>query len=243
MTLPELRPSPWPGCLIVFEGTARAGKSTAIEALQAALRDRGLDPVISGWNSVPAINALILERKREMSYTPLTWSLLHLTDFALRYEETIVPTLKRGGLVIADRYVFTALTRDVLRGLSEDYVGACYGFAVKPNLVFYLHVPAEVALERHRQTTGTLYPHSSGLDIWPGLPLEEGYLRYQAELHRLYLAMAPVYGLHLLDGTSPPETILERILGLVLAGLEPAARAGEAGRLGAPSAEGRGFGK
>lgn len=216
-------PHEWPGRLIVFEGIKRAGKSTAIRMLQERLAAAGRTVVATEWNSVPEIHTLIQRKKQEMSFTPLTWCLLHVADFALRYEEVIVPALKAGAFVIADRYVYTALTRDVFRGVPEAYVEDCYRFAVQPDLTFYFHVPVEVALQR-LHLIGDVHPHNAGRDIWPAIPLDEGFLKYQGGLHQRYLRLAERYPMELVDGTQPQEAVVGQVVRRVFAHFDIAAQ-------------------
>lgn len=172
------------GKLIVFEGVARSGKSTLINMLSHKLKAYGYDTVITEWNSYEPLQEIINYKKTHFTFSPLTYSLLHLSEFALRYKEIIEPALANGKIVIADRWVYTAYTRDVVRGISLEYVRNCYRFARNPNITFYVEVPCEVALQRH-YLTKSYFGYNAGTDIWPELSNEEAFKRYHQRLTRL----------------------------------------------------------
>lgn len=198
------------GTLIVFEGPSRSGKSSLARGLKRWLEEHGVPVTWTEWNSYPPVMALINQKKAEGSFTPLSYSLLHLTDFALRYEAVISPALTRGEVVIADRWVYTALTRDVARGISTEYVQQGYGFARKPDMAFYVAIEAEAALAR-RRVTKKYASYNSGVDIWPDLPPEEAFLRYHQRLSDLYQPLVQTEPFLCLDGQEGTEQNLQRI--------------------------------
>src|SRR6266571_3938918 len=130
-----------PGRLIVVEGIDGSGKSTQISLLAQWLRLRGYAVAFSEWNSSPLVRETTRRGKKKEMFTPTTFSLIHATDFADRLERYIVPLLKAGAIVCADRYAFTAFARDVVRGVGRKWVRNLYKFAVRPNLAFYFRVP------------------------------------------------------------------------------------------------------
>lgn len=222
LALPILQTHGWPGRLIALDGIKRAGKSSVIEALQEELIRSGHEVVMTAWNSVPELNALITKKKIAWCRDALTWTALHYADFVVRYVDEIVPALQRGAIVLADRYIYTALARDVVRGVSEDYVATCYGFAAMPDVSFYFHVPPEVSLERQLKSIGVLNLYPSGRDIWPELPPEESYKRYQYELGVRYMQMVPFYRIHVIDGTRPLDQSVSEVISTVFQHLDSA---------------------
>ncbi len=198
------------GTLIVFEGPSRSGKSSLARSLRAWLEGHGLPVTLTEWNSYPGTMPLINQKKAESSFTPLTYSLLHLADFALRHEEVVGPALARGEVVIADRWVYTALTRDVARGIPPRYVQECYGFARKPDLAFYVALEAEEALARKR-VTKQLFSYNSGVDVWPDLSPEEVFRRYHQRLTELYQPLVQEEPFLCLDGQEDMDRNLARV--------------------------------
>ena len=142
------KPHDLPGTLIVVEGVDGSGKSTQLALLREWLVSTVHDVIFTEWNSSRIISETTKRAKKKNMLTPRTFSLLHAVDFADRLEQIIVPALKAGFIVLADRYAFTAFARDVARGVDPDWVRNMYGFAVKPDLALYFQVPVEISLSR-----------------------------------------------------------------------------------------------
>ncbi len=136
------------GKLIVVEGIDGSGKSTQLHLLEKWLKSKGLLVFMTEWNSSAVVKEITSKGKKKALLTPTTFSLLHATDFADRYERNIFPLLRAGYFVLADRYVYTAYARDVVRGCSPLWVRKVYGFAAKPDIVFYFQVPVDTAVNR-----------------------------------------------------------------------------------------------
>src|SRR5258705_881223 len=119
----------YPGRLFIVEGIDGSGKSTQLTLLAEWLRSEGYAVVFSEWNSSPIVRATTARGKRRQLLRPLTFSLIHATDFSDRVERDIVPSLKAGAIVLADRYVYTAFARDVARGVDPQWVSSLYRFA------------------------------------------------------------------------------------------------------------------
>src|SRR5512142_1490324 len=140
--------NPYPGKLIVVEGIDGSGKSTQAQLLQKWLASSGVQVFFTEWNSSPLVKHATKMGKKKDMLTPATFSLLHATDFADRFTYQIIPPLKAGMVVIADRYAFTAFARDTARGVDPQWVREVYSFAVRPNVAFYFKVSLQVLLDR-----------------------------------------------------------------------------------------------
>src|SRR5215813_9591012 len=105
-----------PGRLIIVEGIDGSGKSTQLDLLRKWLVNLGYLVVFSEWNSSPIVRATTRRGKREHLLSPMSFSLIHAADFASRTSATILPALRAGAIVLADRYVYTAYARDAVRG-------------------------------------------------------------------------------------------------------------------------------
>src|SRR5215468_8748869 len=141
-------PHSYPGRLIAVEGIDGSGKSTQLMLLERWLRARGYPVIFTEWNSSRLVRRSMSRGKKKNLLTPTTFSLLHAVDFADRLTYQILPPLKAGMVVLADRYVFTAFARDVARGVDPEWVRALYSFAPRPDLALYFRVPIETSLER-----------------------------------------------------------------------------------------------
>src|SRR5512133_1195417 len=134
------------GKLIVVEGIDGSGKSTQISLLSHWLRSEGYAVAFSEWNSSPLVRQTTRRGKKKARFTPATFSLIHATDFADRTERYILPLLKAGAVVCADRYAYTPFARDVARGVGRRWVRNLYRFAIRPSVSVYFRVPLDVAL-------------------------------------------------------------------------------------------------
>ena len=134
--MPLFLPQRFHGRLIVVEGIDGSGKSTQISLLSQWLRRRGFAVAFSEWNSSPLVRETTRRGKKKEMFTPTTFSLIHATDFADRLERYILPLLKAGAVVCADRYAYTAFARDAVRGVDPAWVRNLYRFAIQPTWRF-----------------------------------------------------------------------------------------------------------
>src|SRR5512136_2002081 len=134
-------------------------------------------------------------------FTPTTFSLIHATDFADRAESYILPLLKAGAIVCADRYAFTAFARDVARGVSRRWVRNLYRFAIRPDLAFYFRVPLDVAIERILGGRSAIKYYEAGMDLGLSRNTEESFRIFQGRILDEYEAMAEEVGFHVIDAT------------------------------------------
>src|SRR4029078_4758372 len=159
------KPHNFPGKLIIVEGIDGSGKSTQLQLAKRHLEARGLAPFFTEWNSAELIKEVTKKGKKKMSLTPMTFSLLHATDFAHRLVHNILPPLKAGMIVLADRYVFTAFARDVVRGCERAWVRRVYQFAPRPDRAFYFNVPIDVSVSRILSGRAKIKDYEAGMDM------------------------------------------------------------------------------
>ncbi len=151
--LDPANPSAWthhefPGVLITVDGVDGSGRATQLDLLDAWLRVEGYGVVRTAWNSSRLVAKTIAEARKQRTLTPRTYSILHAIDMAERQETEVIPALRGGYVVLADRYVCTAFARDIARGVDSDWILNLYGFAVRPDLSIYLRIDAETSIER-----------------------------------------------------------------------------------------------
>jgi dTMP kinase len=192
----------YPGKLIVVEGVDGSGKSTQLDLLRNWLESRGLSVVFTEWNSSKLISKTIKEAKRANSLIPVTFSILHATDFADRLENIIIPALKAGLVVLADRYCYTAFARDVARGVDKEWVRNLYGFAIRPDGAFYFQLPVEVSLERIANSRMPGF-YESGMDIGLSTDPRESFQLFQSIIISEYDKMVSEFGLNVMPATRP----------------------------------------
>jgi dTMP kinase len=138
-------------------------------------------------------------------FTPTTFSLIHATDFADRMESYILPLVKSGAIVCADRYAYTAFARDVARGVSRRWVRNLYRFALHPSLAFYFRVPLDVALGRILGGRDALKYYEAGMDLGLARDVEESFRIFQGRILDEYEGMAEEMGFHVIDATRSIE--------------------------------------
>jgi dTMP kinase len=169
------------------------------------LKAEGYPVFFSEWNSSPLVKDTTRRAKKRHLFTPATFSLLHATDFADRIERNIIPPLKAGAIVLADRYIYTAFARDVARGCNRDWVRKVYSFAVKPTQAFFFRAPLDTAIDRIILGRPNLKYYEAGLDMgWSDDPLQS-FRTFQGRILEEYDRMVDEFGLTLIDATRSIE--------------------------------------
>lgn len=192
----------YPGKLIVLEGTDGVGRSTQAEMLKSWLEIEGHGVVLSEWKSSELIARAIDKAKSKNALNTITFSLLYATDLADRLNREIIPALKAGFLVIADRYFYTAFARDVVRGADPQWVRKLYGFAPAPELVFYLSMPIDDLLKRIITSRGRLDFYESGRDLGMSSDLYHSFKLYQSKIMHEYERMIDEYQFKVIDASA-----------------------------------------
>lgn len=195
----------FPGRLIAVEGIDGSGKSTQIRLLRRWLEQLGLKVFLSEWNSSELVKSATSRGKKTHLLTPTTFSLIHATDFADRYERQLLPLLRAGYLVLCDRYIFTAFARDVVRGCPPAWVRGLYSFAALPDLTFFFKAYLEVSLGRILNGREELKYFEAGMDLHLSPDPVESYRVFQGRLLEQYLAMSTEFGFRVLDANQPVE--------------------------------------
>src|SRR5690242_19890051 len=219
-------PNRFRGKLIVVEGIDGSGKSTQISLLSHWLRARGYAVAFSEWNSSPLVRETTRRGKRKEMFTPTTFSLIHATDFADRMERYVLPLMKAGAIVCADRYTYTAFARDVARGVSRRWVRNLYSFATRPNLSFYFRVPLDVAIGRILGGRDAIKYYEAGMDMGLSRDVEESFRIFQGRILDEYEAMAHEVGFHIIDATLSIEAQQKQMRDIVIEELGDSLRNG-----------------
>ena len=225
-------PHPYPGKLIIVEGIDGSGKSTQLLLLHKWLESKGHKVFFTEWNSSELVKDTTKRGKKNKSLTPTTFSLLHATDFASRLYHEILPPLKAGMLVLADRYMYTAFARDVVRGVSPEWVRKLYSFTIKPDMAFYFKVPIEVAISRLLGgTRGQFKYYEAGMDMSLSQDVTESFRIFQSRILAQYDKIVDEYQLITMDATqdiAAQQDIMRRLVDEALKDYKP--RRGTHGR-------------
>jgi dTMP kinase len=191
----------FPGRLFVVEGIDGSGKSTQLSLLHKWLESQGYVVFFSEWNSSPLVKTVTRRGKKKKMLTPMTFSLIHATDFADRTEHQIIPPLKAGAVVLADRYIYTAFARDVARGVNPEWLRKLYAFAVKPTVGFYFRISLDEAMRRLRAGRKALKFYEAGMDLGLSDDIEESFHIFQGRIIEQYEKMVEEFGLQVIDAT------------------------------------------
>ena len=198
------------GTLITIEGTDGVGRTTQVALLKEWLEVQGYGVIETGWTRSELMSETIGAAKAGHNLDRLTFSLLYATDFADRLEKIILPALRSGFVVLADRYVFTAFARSIVRGADPDWIRNVFGFALVPDLTLYLKIDADTLVPRILRTRGIDY-WEAGMDMHLGTDLYESFRKYQWRLIREYNRMARDLDFITVDATLGIEEIQARI--------------------------------
>jgi dTMP kinase len=191
------------GSLIVIEGPDGSGRSTQIDLITEKLEANGHAVVTTGLKRSELIGAGILEAKLKLPLGRKTLALFYAADFADQLEHKIIPALHAGYVVLADRYIYTLMARSSVRGIGRSWSHDLFGFAMRPDLVFYLDVPPEELFHRVFQKYGSLDYYESGADMGLSDDLFQSFVLYQRGIAREFKMMEAKYGIVRVDGGRP----------------------------------------
>lgn len=213
--LKYLDPSDLKGKLIAIEGTDGVGRSTHIEMLQEWLEVQGYGVMTTGWTRSNLMSKTIEMAKAGNILDRWSLSLLYATDFADRLEHQVIPALRSGFVVLADRYIYTAFARDFVRSADRKWIRDVFGFALIPDLVCYLRIDVETLALRVIETTGMNY-WESGMDLRLGADLYDSFKKYQSLLIEEFDKMAMEFRFNVIDARKSPEEIQDELRGCIL---------------------------
>jgi dTMP kinase len=192
--LPYIDVSELKGKLIVIEGTDGVGRSTQIEDLKKWLEVKGYGVITTGWTRSLLLSTAIDDAKSGHTLNVNTYSLLYAADFADRLENEVIPALRAGFIVLADRYIYTAFARSIVRGANRSWIRRVFGFALQPDVIFYMKIEIEDLIPRviNSETLTKRYweeQSGEGMDYWEsGMDLRLGedfydsFIQYQKRI-------------------------------------------------------------
>lgn len=205
----------FPGRLIAVEGLDGSGKSTQIYLLKRWLELQGLRVYFSEWNSSEIVKSATSKGKKRELLSPTTFSLIHATDFADRYDRHLVPLLRAGYIVLCDRYVFTAYARDIVRGCRAEWVRGVYSFAALPDLTFFFKASLETSLQRILDGRPQLKYFEAGMDLRLSNDPYESFRIFQGRMLEQYLNMSSEFRFVTIDADGLIEAQQSIVRGLV----------------------------
>ena len=218
--LPGIRPSELTGRLIVIEGADGSGRSTQIRRLVDWLEASGHATTQVGLKRSNLASEELESAKNGNILNRTTMSLFYATDFADQLENIIIPSLRAGFIVLADRYIYTLMARDMVRGLDSDWVKSLYSIALKPDAVFYLKLPPEKLIQRNFMKNHTLDYWESGMDLGLSLDMFDSFVQYQQLMADKFDKLRKAWGFTTIDADRSMSELnrelrsnVERVLG------------------------------
>lgn len=209
------------GKLIVVEGADGSGRSTQIAKLVEWLEGCGHATVQVGLKRSTLVSEELEQAQEGNILSRTTLSLFYATDFADQLENIIIPALKAGFIVLADRFIYTLMARDMVRGMDESWLKNLYGIAPEPDVVFYLNVPPEELVQRSFAKNTALDYWESGMDLGLSRDMFDSFMKYQTSMQKTFRLLQATYGFTIVDGMRPADTInaeLQKKISAVLAG-------------------------
>jgi dTMP kinase len=198
--IPYLQDTEVKGRLVVIEGPDASGRSTHIGMITAKLEADGHAVLNTGLRRSELVSEGIMQAKQEHMLGRRTMSLFYAADFADQLENKIMPALRAGYVVLADRYIYTLMARDAVRGMSRRWSHQLFGFAIVPDLVFYLDVDPEELVHRVFQKNTFLDYYESGADLGLSDDMYESFMIYQRMIAKEFRSMQKRYNLSIVDG-------------------------------------------
>ncbi len=198
--IPGVDPAKLTGKLIVVEGADGSGRSTQIAKLVQWLEARGHATVQMGLKHSTLVSEELDRAQQGNILSHTTLSLFYATDFADQLENVIVPRLKAGFIVLADRYIYTLMARDLVRGMDEAWLRNVYGIAIVPDAVFYLQVSPDQLVQRNFAKKHSLDYWESGMDLALSRDIFDSFLKYQHMMIQAFQRLQRIYGFTIIDG-------------------------------------------
>ena len=214
--IPDVDLAQLKGTLIVIEGGDGAGRSTQVQLLKDAIERLGFPTVEVGLRRSRLVGEELTEAMQKNVLCPRTMGLFYATDFADQLENTVIPSLRAGFVVLADRYIYTLIAREIVRGADPHWIRQVYGIALVPDLVFYLRVSPKVLAERSLQKNGVLNYWESGMDIQRSGDMHQCFIYYQNRLWQQFNQMKDEFQFVMINGNRSPEVIHREICGPVV---------------------------
>jgi dTMP kinase len=209
--LPGVDLSQYTGKLIVIEGADGSGRSTQISRIVAGLEGAGHATVQVGLKRSSLVSEELERAQQGNILSRTTMSLFYATDFADQLENSILPALRAGFMVIADRYIYTLMARDLVRGMDEAWLRNLYGMALVPDVVFYLNVSPEQLVQRNFSKNHALDYWESGMDLGLSRDMFDSFLKYQSMMQEQFKRLQSTYAFNIVDGNRTLDVITNEL--------------------------------
>ena len=188
------------GLLIVVEGPDSSGRSTQIWLLSRWLEQLGFAVEQMGLKRSKLVANELEQAKNGNVMSPRTMALFYATDFYDQLENRILPALRAGSVVLADRYIYTLMARDMVRGAPFEWLEPLYSMAVVPDAVYLLDTSAENILDRTLSSRGQLDYWESGMDLGLARDWYRSFMAYQEAMRGQFEPLMSRFSIERVDG-------------------------------------------
>src|SRR5580658_3463466 len=209
--IPHVKPEQLAGKLIVVEGADGSGRSSQIVRLVDWLETCGYPTVQVGLKRSHLVSEELEKAQNGNVLSRTTLALFYATDFADQLENAILPALKAGFIVLADRYIYTLMARDMVRGMDVKWLRNLYGIAPEPDAVFYLSVEPSELVQRNLSKTATLDYWESGMDLGLSRDMFDSFVKYQTAMQSAFRKLQKTYGFTIVDANRPVGSITKEL--------------------------------
>ena len=209
--IPNVAAEELAGKLIVVEGADGSGRSTQIARLVDWLETSGKGTIQVGLKRSTLVSEELAKAQEGNILSRTTLSLFYATDFADQLVNIILPALRAGFIVLADRYIYTLMARDLVRGMNEAWLKNLYGIALEPDAVFYLSVEPEELVQRNLSKSAALDYWESGMDLGLSRDVFDSFLKYQAAMAEAFLNMQKTYGFEIVDANRSTDHVTREL--------------------------------
>jgi dTMP kinase len=209
--IPRVKLDELAGKLIVMEGADGSGRSTQIVRLVEWLETSGHATVQVGLKRSSLVSSELEKAQEGNILSRTTLSLFYATDFADQLENIILPALKAGFIVLADRYIYTLMARDMVRGMDEAWLKNVYGIALEPDAVFYLSLEPEELVQRNLSKSAALDYWESGMDLGLSRDMFDSFVKYQAAMQAAFLRLQKTYDFTIVDANRSVDSVTKQL--------------------------------
>jgi len=209
--IPNVKLEELAGQLIAVEGADGSGRSTQIARLVEWLETSGRATVQVGLKRSTLVSEELNKAQNGNILSRTTLGLFYATDFADQLENIILPALKAGFIVLADRYIYTLMARDMVRGMNEAWLKNLYGIALVPDAVFYLSVEPEELVQRNLAKNATLDYWESGMDLGLSRDMFDSFLKYQFAMQVAFRQLQKTYGFDIVDANRSVDSVTKEL--------------------------------
>ena len=209
--IPNVKIDDLAGKLIVVEGADGSGRSTQIARLVEWLETSGHATVPVALKHSTLVSSELEKAQQGNILSRTTLSLFYATDFADQLENIILPALKAGFIVLADRYIYTLMARDLVRGMDEAWLKNIYGIALEPDAVFYLSLEPEELVQRNLSKSAALDYWESGMDLGLSRDMFDSFVKYQAAIQTVFRRLQKTYNFTVVDANRSVDAVTKQL--------------------------------